>query len=107
MLPSSSVQPPSKLFSQRQRAGAHDLSQEGRQSVKASVKTAEMAAKLSLSTKLIYALPRLACSLFSLHVSSKARKYYTDGEHTAAGGTAILAIRAPRTAVVFCLMVGY
>lgn len=32
---------------------------------------------LSLGTKLSYALPRFACSLFSLHISSKARKYYS------------------------------
>ena len=36
-------------------------------------------AKLGLGIKLSYAMPRLACSLFSLHIGSKTRKYYTDG----------------------------
>lgn len=32
---------------------------------------------LTLGVKLSYALPRLACSLFSQHIAGKARKYYT------------------------------
>lgn len=32
---------------------------------------------LSLGVKISYALPRLACSLFSQHIGGKARKYYT------------------------------
>lgn len=43
---------------------------------------------LTLGVKLSYALPRLACSLFSQHVGGKARKYYTGTVRWRAAGPA-------------------
>eukprot|EP01052_Picozoa_sp_SAG31_P055953 SAG31_NODE_15742_length_740_cov_1.765991_1_plen_198_part_01 len=64
--------------------------------------------KLSLATKLIYAGPRLACSLFSLHISSKARKYYTDGEPGISPATLSMLVVTLKCADLFIgMLVGY
>ena len=64
--------------------------------------------KLSTRTKVLYAFPRLACSLFSLHISSKARKYYTDGEPGISPATLAMLVASLKCADLFIgMMVGY
>ena len=63
---------------------------------------------LSLKTKIVYALPRLACSLFSLHISSKARKYYTDGEPGISPTTLAMLVATLKCAdLLIAMVVGY
>ena len=65
-------------------------------------------AKLSLGVKLSYAAPRLACSLFSMHVSSKARKYYADGEPGISPTTLAMLVSTLKCAdLILGMMIGY
>jgi GPH family glycoside/pentoside/hexuronide:cation symporter len=63
---------------------------------------------LTTATKIFYALPRLAVSLFSLHISSKVRKYYTDGEPDIQPATLAMLVAVLKCADLFISMaVGY
>jgi Na+/melibiose symporter-like transporter len=62
---------------------------------------------LSLGVMLSYALPRLAMSLFSQHVSGKTRKYYTDGEPGMSPATIAMVVSVLKCADLFIgMMVG-
>ena len=64
--------------------------------------------KLGLGIKLSYAMPRLACSLFSLHIGSKTRKYYTDGEPGISPSTLAMLVAVLKCGDLFTgMLVGY
>ena len=64
--------------------------------------------KLGLGIKLSYAMPRLACSLFSLHIGSKTRKYYTDGEPGISPSTLAMLVAVLKCGDLFAgMLVGY